>query len=222
MDFFDEPELNEPVLYKEIEVSFSIDGYRFYQGFRNGFDALDSPVEMSLTLIIVNGEEKILDSSLEGHVRLQNADQVLEFVRLYSHPWIWFIFPSPGIEINHFIKEKSVLEDSEWEEEYRRTVREYLSDGFTGEEALEGALNDCLDLIPRSKFEELKALGLFDVRVNVLEDTPNIFSVERCVCPCGSQINKIRETVRSDGHYSYEVLQEMEIDGYKINYPRFE
>lgn len=218
MDFFDEPALNEPVLYKEIEVSFGIDGYRFYQGFRNEFDAGMSPVEICLTLIIVKGDEKILDSGIEGYVHLQNADQALEFVRLLSAERTWFLFPSPGIEISYFIREEGVLEDSRWEEIYRETVREYLSDGFTEEDAL----NDCLDLISSSKFEELKALGLFDIRVNALEDTPDTFLIERCVCSCDDKINRIRETVRSDGHYSHEVLQEIEIEGYKIQFPSYE
>lgn len=218
MDFFDELALNEPILYKEIEIPFSIDGYRFYQGFRNTFDAGTVPVEICLTLIIVKGDEKILDSDIEGYVHLQNADQALEFVRLLSDITTWFIFPAPGIEINHFIREERVLEDSEWEERYRKIIREYLDEGFTKEDAL----NYCLDLISRSKFEELKALGLFNVRVNVLEDTPDTFSIERCVCPCRDKINRIRETVRSDGRYSYVVLQEMEVEGYKINFPSYE
>jgi hypothetical protein len=211
MDLFDESELNEPVLHKEIEVSFGIDGYRFYQGFRNGFDAMANPVEVFLTLIIVKGEEKIVDSNLEGYVHLQNTDQALEFVRRFARPY-------PGADIHHFIKEERVLEDSEWEEEYRRTFRESLSDGFTEDVAL----NDCLELISRSKFEELKALGLFEARVNILEDTPNTFSIERWVCPFDNKINKIRETVRSDGYYEYEVLEEIKPEGYKIELPRVE
>ena len=209
---------DEPVLKEEIEVSFGIDGYRFYKGYRDEFDAWGVPAEIFLTLIIVKGDQKSICSSMEGCVHLQNTDQALEFVHLISHPRTWFLFPSPGIEISHFIKEERVLEDSKWEKEYRRTVREYISDGFTEEDAL----NDCLDLISRSKFNELKALGLFDVRVNVFEDNPDTFSVERCVCTHDNKIQKIREIVRSDGHDRCEVLNEMEPEGYKINFPRYE
>lgn len=213
MDLYD-----EPILKEEIEVSFGIDGYRFYKGYRNEFDALGVPVEVFLTLIKVKSEQKSVCSKMEGCVHLQNTDQVLEFVRLLSNPKTWFLFYSPGIEISHFIKEERVLEDSEWEEEYRRTLREYISDGFTEEDAL----IDCLDLISRSKFDELKALGLFDVLVNVLEDKPGTFSVERCVCTHDNKVQKIREIVRSDGHYRREVLNEMEPEGYKINFPCYE
>ena len=61
---------DEPVLKEEIEVSFGIDGYRFYKGYRDEFDAWGVPAEIFLTLIIVKGDQKSICSSMEGCVHV--------------------------------------------------------------------------------------------------------------------------------------------------------
>lgn len=113
----------EPIWFlkdKLIRVSFDTQGYAFYEG---GRGILGTPIEASLVLIAVKGDEKIeilRIADLKGRVVINSPRDALEFVRLFTSNKTHSLFPDvPYIE-------PSEAEDPPGTGEYTKEYAEHI------------------------------------------------------------------------------------------------